>query len=328
MRSIQLGDGGRETTQLGFGCSSLMGAMGRRASLATLEAAFDAGIRHFDVAPMYGYGEAEACLGEFLSSHPDTVTVTTKYGIPPARNQALLGAARRIAGPVVKLLPGLKHRLAKAAGAIAHNEARASFTADQARSSLDRSLRALGAEKVDVWLLHEVTADELQDESLLRFLEDAVSQGTLGTFGVGSERARLGDLLTKCPAYCRTLQFEWSILDPDPPAAGMLRIQHRALTENFRNLHRALLADPSISRRWSEETGADLASPSTLAALMLKASLEINPHGVVLFSSKSGRHIQDNVHVAADDTLIAPARKLRDLALQEGSTFLNAAGEV
>ena len=112
MEQITLADTGRTTTRLGFGCSSLMGAMGRRASLAILETAYDAGIRHFDVAPMYGYGEAESCLGEFLR-HRNDVTVTTKYGIPPAKNSSLISLARRIAGPIVKSIPSLKHRLAQ-----------------------------------------------------------------------------------------------------------------------------------------------------------------------------------------------------------------------
>lgn len=322
MRTIQLGPHGRSTTQLGFGCSSLMGAMGRRASLATLDAAFDAGIRHFDVAPMYGYGEAESCLGEFFKSRRGEITVTTKYGIP-ARNQALLGAARRIAGPMVKLLPGLKSRLTKAAGALAHHEERASFTADQAQASLHRSLQALGTDRIDVWLLHEVTVEELRDDTLLRFLEDAVSQGTLGTFGVGSERAHVDDLLAKRPEYCQTVQFEWSVLDADPPQASALRIQHRALTENFRRLHAALVADTRTRRRWSEETGADLASPATLAALMLKASLLTNPAGVVLFSSKSGEHTHANARVAEDTTLDEPASKLKVIAQREGSALLD-----
>jgi D-threo-aldose 1-dehydrogenase len=51
---IDLATTGRKTTRLGYGCSSLMGAMGRKESLAMLECAFDAGVRHFDVAPMYG----------------------------------------------------------------------------------------------------------------------------------------------------------------------------------------------------------------------------------------------------------------------------------
>ena len=78
MEQINLGTSGRTTTRLGFGCGSIMGAMSGRDSLALLEAAYDAGIRHFDVAPRYGYGEAESCLGEFLQRHRGQVTVTTK----------------------------------------------------------------------------------------------------------------------------------------------------------------------------------------------------------------------------------------------------------
>src|ERR1017187_3567692 len=106
MDRIELGTKGRTTTRLGFGCSSLMGAMGRRESSAMLETAFDAGIRHFDVAPMYGFGHAEGCLGEFLGRHRGEVTVTTKYGIPPVRGQGWMGLARAAARPVGRALPG------------------------------------------------------------------------------------------------------------------------------------------------------------------------------------------------------------------------------
>ena len=61
--------------------------LNRRQSLALLESAFEAGIRHFDTAPMYGYGEAESCLWEFLSKHPGEMTVTTKFGIPSRKSR-------------------------------------------------------------------------------------------------------------------------------------------------------------------------------------------------------------------------------------------------
>src|ERR1035437_1125675 len=128
MERIELGTTGRTTTRLGFGCSSLMGAMGRKQSLAILESAFDAGIRHFDVAPMYGFGQAESCLGEFLSRHRADVTVTTKYGIPPAKHQGLISVARSIARPLVKALPGLKRGLSSVAGKAAQPAEKASFT--------------------------------------------------------------------------------------------------------------------------------------------------------------------------------------------------------
>jgi aryl-alcohol dehydrogenase-like predicted oxidoreductase len=317
MKKIGLGNTGRETTVLGFGGSSLMGASGRKQSLAMLESAFDAGIRHYDVAPMYGYGEAEACLGEFLQRHRGEITITTKYGIPPAKNSSMIKAARRIVAPIVKALPGIKQRLARVASAATSNPERASFTAEQARASLERSLSQLGTDRIDVWLLHEVQASDLQDDNLLRFLQDRVAAGTIGTFGIGSEGHKVSELISKKPAYCSVLQYEWSVFDPPVPAGGPFRIHHRALTANFRATHTALTSSPALLKRWSDTVGADLSDSGKLASLMLKASLVANPESVVLFSSKSPGHISANVRTALDGTLDAPAQKLHHLILTE-----------
>jgi aryl-alcohol dehydrogenase-like predicted oxidoreductase len=319
MKKISLGNTGRETTVLGFGGSSLMGALNRKQSLAMLESAFDAGIRHFDVAPMYGYGEAEACLGDFLERHRADVTVTTKYGIPAAKNSSMMKIARRIVGPVVKALPGIKQRLARVASAAASTPERASFTAEQARASLESSLAQLRTDRIDVWLLHEVEASDLKDDGLLRFLEDQVKQGTVGTFGVGSEGPKVDELVAFRPAYCSVLQYEWSVLDPAIPAGGPFRIHHRALTSNFRAIHATLTGSPSLLKRWSDTVGVDLAEAGKLASLMLKASLVSNPASVILFSSKAPGHIQSNVRTAMDASLDAPARQLHQLVLSERS---------
>src|SRR5580692_951803 len=183
MEQIPLGDTGRLTTRLGFGCSGLMGATSRRASLAILESAYDAGIRHFDVAPMYGYGEAESCLGEFRTGHND-ITITTKYGIAPPKRGGMLRAARRVVGPMLQRVPALKRRVARAANAVAAPAEKSPFTTDAARASLENSLRALRTSFIDVWLLHEAEASDLTDESLLNFLHEAVAQKKIGSFGV------------------------------------------------------------------------------------------------------------------------------------------------
>lgn len=322
MNKITLADSGRQTTVLGFGGSSLMGALNRRQSLAMLEAAFDAGIRHFDVAPMYGYGEAESCLGDFLQRHRGDVTVTTKYGMPPGKNSSIIKVARQIVGPVVKMLPAVKKRLSSVASAVTRNEERASFTADQAKASLERSLAELRTDRIDVWLLHEVVASDLQDDSLLRFLEDQVKSGKVGNFGIGSEATKVAELLTSRPAYCRVLQYEWSVLDAAIPSGGPFRIHHRALTNNFRSLYDSLQSRPEICKQWSDEVGMDLSSKENLARLMLKASLVANPSSVILFSSKSPHHIQDNVRTATEDTLSHGARRLHELVLAQGGQFL------
>jgi D-threo-aldose 1-dehydrogenase len=317
MEQIALGTSGRQTTRLGFGCGNIMGAMGRRDSLKLLESAYDAGIRHFDVAPRYGYGEAESCLGEFLQRHPGQITVTTKYGIFPAKRTSLITVGRQIAGPIVKNLPGVKQRLAQMAKATTRNKERPTFAAAQARASLDCSLAALRTGHIDLWLLHEATASDLQDDALLRLLEDLVKQGTIGSFGIGSSADKISALLAERPAYCRTLQYEWSVLDAPIEPSGPFRIHHRALTTHFRGLHQALTKNKPLCKRWSHTINADLSDPKALACLMLKASLAMNPASIVLFSSKNPKHIQANIQTAADTTLETPARQLYDLVLAE-----------
>ena len=326
MQQITLGQSGRQTTRLGFGCSSIMGAMGRRESLALLEAAYDAGVRHFDVAPMYGFGEAESCLGEFLVRRRDDVTVTTKYGIPPAQNRSLLSLGRRIAGPVVKRLPGVKQRLAKAANAVVSAPQKSSFTPLEAKQSLDRSLAALRTDHIDLWLLHEAEASDLSDDGLLRLLEDETQKGTIGTFGIGSGCEKIPDLTAMRPQYCRTLQYEWSVLDAPIAEGNVFRIHHRALTNNFRALHAVLVQHAETCRRWSDAVGSDLNNANNLAALMLKASLAVNPASIILFSSKSAQHIQANVATARNATIEAAARQLYQLVQSERASLLSNAG--
>jgi D-threo-aldose 1-dehydrogenase len=315
---IRLTESGRETTRLGYGCSSIMGALGRTRSLRLLEAAFDAGFRHFDVAPMYGYGEAESCLGEFVARHRGAVTVTTKYGIAPPKRGGMLRAARRVVGPVVQRVPALKKRLQRAAGAVAAPAERSRFSAEEARASLENSLRSLRIDFVDVWLLHEAEAEDLRDEGLLRFMEDAVAQGKIGAFGVGSESAKIATLVRERPEYCRVVQHEWSVFDAGDEGASAFHIHHRAIADKLQALEEWLKRRPETNRRWSDEVGRDVSSHRALAELMLKASLVLHPATVVLVSSKNASHIGDNVRVADDASLEEPARRLYALVQREG----------
>src|ERR1700687_1529717 len=70
--------------QFGFGGAHLGGMFGRVSeadSQATLQAAWDGGIRYYDTAPFYGRGLSEHRLGGFLLNKPrDEFLVTTKVG--------------------------------------------------------------------------------------------------------------------------------------------------------------------------------------------------------------------------------------------------------
>src|SRR5262249_24201562 len=131
----------------------MMGLPSTKERLALLECAFDSGVRHFDTAPLYGYGEAERVLGEFLRARRNQITVATKYGIKPPvimQTRWINVFARR----VLRLLPFLRKPLSRQAQLLSKQNI---FTAAEARSSLDQSLLALGTDYVDLFLLHEPT---------------------------------------------------------------------------------------------------------------------------------------------------------------------------
>jgi len=87
-----------------------MGALSRRESLALLSAAWDAGVRHFDVAPLYGHGEAERILGSFLAGRRDEATIVTKFGIEPTGNSRFREIARAVARPLLRKASVLRPR--------------------------------------------------------------------------------------------------------------------------------------------------------------------------------------------------------------------------
>ena len=287
------------STPLGYGCSLLMGRITRRQSIALVEAAFDAGIRHFDTAPSYGLGQAEQVLGEALAARRDRATITTKYGIPPPRNRNLVALARQLALPIVKRLPGVKARLSRAARNLA---GRARFSPDELRLSVDASLAALRTDYIDILLLHEATVDDLSDE-LLAALDQIVKQGKVRTFGIGSEGRAITPIYRSDRRFCPILQFEWSVLSPEAPSyAGSFIITHRSLSANFLQLRAWLSDNPQVAAAWSRELDLDVSDATVLSRLMLAAARHANPHGITLFSSRNAQNIRANARAFVDNT--------------------------
>ncbi|WP_037682428.1 aldo/keto reductase [Streptomyces griseus] len=180
MRTTRLGAGAVTVTQAALGCAgigNLYRPVTDETALATLEAAWDAGIRTFDTAPHYGLGLSERRLGEALRGRPrDTYTVSTKVG-------RLL-----VPNPEADHDDDLTHGFAVPA---THRRVW-DFTADGVLRSLEASLDRLGLDRVDVVLLHD--PDDHAEQALREAypaLERLRAEGVVGAIGVGMNQSGL-----------------------------------------------------------------------------------------------------------------------------------------
>lgn len=105
-----------------------------------LDAAWEAGVRHFDTAPHYGLGLSEERLGGFLRTKPrDEFVISTKVGRLLETDPDWDGHSPDAAGFVV---PGRMRRVWDT-------------SEDGIRRSLEGSLERLGLDRVDVLYLHD-----------------------------------------------------------------------------------------------------------------------------------------------------------------------------
>jgi D-threo-aldose 1-dehydrogenase len=327
MQQVTLGNSSVRCSVLGFGCVKLTVQNTRAEALRTLECAFEQGITHFDVARLYGFGQAEGILGEFLRGKRERVTVTTKFGLRPresiAKHRRLIGIARQ----VLRRIPFLEKRIKRRLGAAV---ARGIFTPQEAAASLDISLRELGTDHVDVFLMHEATPADVAQADLLAHLQEEVTRGRIRAFGLGSEAAKLGTDLAAIPPACQVLQFDSSALAPRVKA--MRNTEGRGLItfgvmSPLGPLMEYVRREPAQLRALSDQAQLDLSSPAVLAGLLIDDAVGANPTGVSLVATVNVAHLADNVLAASrqafTDAQRAILRELVRRTTAAGTTHAN-----
>jgi D-threo-aldose 1-dehydrogenase len=193
----------RALTKLGFGGAPLGGlytAVSDEAAFASLQAAWDAGIRYFDTAPLYGFGLSEQRMGAFLRTKSrDEFVLSTKVGrlLRPRRGA---GSTAGSIGSFVDALP---------------NDAVYDFSADGIRRSLDDSLTRLGLDRIDIAFLHD--PDDYFDVAVREaypVLRDLRAGGVLGGIGAGMNQCpMLARFIERCDFDIVLLAGRYTLLD-------------------------------------------------------------------------------------------------------------------
>jgi D-threo-aldose 1-dehydrogenase len=289
------------TPAVGFGCSSLTGTDPSNAN-RVLQTAFDAGVRHFDTARYYGYGEGEGILGRFLKNRRSEVTISTKFGIEPPRRTTALGVGLYFGRRIVRLVPGVRGFLQRRTQSLLKGGA---FNAQQARGSLETSLRELNTDHIDFYLLHDYVVGEQPPDELLAFLESSVKVGKIRSFGIGTSFENVLQALERQPRLCSVLQFQNSVLTKNTDNLPLgnsdrLVITHGALGGSYRSVLTFLEARRDVEKDWAARLGCDRLDESTLSALMLNYAADANPKGLVLFSSRDPVRVNRNVNAVLE----------------------------
>lgn len=188
MKKVQLLPG-IEASVLGFGCAPIMGSVGKEDALRAMSAAVEKGVNYFDIAPSYGFGEAEPLLGSFMQSRRrDDFVITTKFGI---RATTLAMVARPLKG-IVRALRGKKPSApaaeptgprAPVAGTGRLHE-HVTITADGMVASVHRSLTRLRTDHLDGLLLHEPNERITDIDSVLKAAAKLKQDGKIRAFGM------------------------------------------------------------------------------------------------------------------------------------------------
>ena len=188
---IPLGRTALTVTRFGLGTAPLAGLfeeVGEDDALAVIESAWNAGIRFFDTAPLYGHGLAEIRLGKVLRNKPrDEFTLASKVGrllradAPPEPGQAFRGTP-----PVNPVFD---------------------FSYDGVMRSVDESLERLGLERIDILHIHD--PDDHYNAALkgaYRALDRLRADGVIGAVGAGMNQA---EMLTR---FAREADFDCFLL--------------------------------------------------------------------------------------------------------------------
>lgn len=188
MDYVILGKSGLRVSSLCLGTMTLGSSepwgASRQQSLAILEAYAAAGGNFIDTANMYAGGESERLIGEFIAADRERFVVATKYSnaVPGAGNANAAGSHRK------------------------------SLT-----QSLDASLKRLGVEYIDLYMVHfwDFTTPV---EEVLRALDDAVRVGKILHAGfsdvpawVVARAQAFHELRGLCPVSC--MQLEYSLVE-------------------------------------------------------------------------------------------------------------------
>ncbi len=219
---------------LGFGTAPLgnmFRAIPEAEAQATVQAAWNQGVRYFDTAPFYGSGLSEIRLGQALSNyHRDDYVLSTKVG------RVILDEVEETA-----------RDLGEKSGVFEHgrpNKIINDYSADATLCSIEDSLTRLQTDRLDIVWVHDIAQDFYGDQWLEYFnqartgafkvLTRLREQGVIKAWGLGVNRVEPCELtldLAEAQPDGFLLAGRYTLLDHDRALQRLMDAAHAQQVE-------------------------------------------------------------------------------------------------
>jgi hypothetical protein len=179
MEYRKFGQTGVDISAIGFGCWEIGGGYGSIEETDFIKAinrALEIGINSFDTAEAYGFGASEKSLAKALGSRRKEAVITTKFGVGYPDTPNYRDSTRK-----------------------------------RVMESIEKSLKALNTDYVDVYLIHWPDRN-VPFEEPMRALDDLVKQGKVRAVGLSNFK------LNEIEACMKTrrvdvVQYCWNMFD-------------------------------------------------------------------------------------------------------------------
>jgi D-threo-aldose 1-dehydrogenase len=293
-------------TGLGFGgapIGNLFTGVSDEQARSAADAAWDAGIRYFDTAPLYGHGLSEQRLGRALNGRRrEDYVLSTKvgYGLRP---------------PLAEVAPSV---FAEADALEPYFD----YSRDAVLRSFEASLERLGVDRIDIVLVHD--PDDHEDDAVRQAFPTLVGlreEGVIAAVGCGmNQSAMLERFVERVDLDCVLLAGRYSLLDRSGGVTLLPACAARGIGVILGGVFNSgILVDPDESPTYNYEPAPDVlvararelkalceARGATLPAAALQFAMRHPTVSAVLVGARSAGELTADVDAASmtiDETL-------------------------
>ncbi len=291
MEYRHLGSTDLQPSVIGFGCSriaSLNNSHTQDDVRSLIHRTIDRGINFFDTADSYGGGDSERFLGKAVRGLRNELLICSKAGYDFGAFPKIMRWVKPLAKRIVGTFPATQNPSLY----VRNQVSRQNFSPSYIRTAIEGSLRRLGTDYLDLFLLHSPPATVLQNEEIFKTLENLKTRGMIRYFGVS---CATGEEALACLTIPQISVLQLAVHVQE--RYTLQKILPLAIEKGMPIIARQPFAGGSVFSHPPLLNFAKRNPARTMAQVALQFVAQLQGVGVVLPGISSLPHLEDNCNI-------------------------------